>query len=79
MGKRKKKTLLPADFSDLAGKGGGVSIEDTADRAISLSQLLKIQEHARLSLKNGPWTVARFIDGKMDSTPEEELYMIGAI
>ena len=46
-------------FCDLRGPDGGFKIEDTAVRAIELSQLEKIYNHVKRQLVKGSWKVSR--------------------
>ena len=52
------------DFTDLSG-GGGFKIEDTAKRAISLSQLLILAAHMirRVETNREKWMVKKYVDG----------------
>ena len=52
------------DFTDLSG-GGGFKIQDTAKRAISLSQLLILAAHVvrRVETNREKWMVKKYVDG----------------
>ena len=63
-------------FDDLVSGEGGYSITDTAERAITLTQLWKIVSHFEWRLAQGEvWSVGRFVLGEMVQheidTPDE--------
>lgn len=60
------------DFSDLCGENGGCSIDDTAQRAITVDQLESIYSHVqrRLGTKGETWSVQRYTTGSGFGTVE---------
>ena len=52
------------DFSDLSS-GGGFKIQDTAKRAISLSQLMTLAAHIvrRVEVNREEWIMKKYVDG----------------